>query len=100
MRAVSPDDVSPDDVSPDDVSPDDAFRADAAAWLDAHAPAMRSRCAAATSDRERFDANRAWQRELFDAGLGGYRLAGGVRRPGRRPAVGRDLRRRSSVDAA
>ena len=31
----------------------------------------RARCAAATSDRERFDANRAWQRELFAGGWAG-----------------------------
>jgi alkylation response protein AidB-like acyl-CoA dehydrogenase len=47
------------------------FRAEAAAWLDAHAPTMRARYEAAKSDRERFVANRVWQRELFDAGWAG-----------------------------
>jgi len=32
---------------------------------------MRARRAAATSEREHFEANRAWQRELFDAGWAG-----------------------------
>ena len=51
--------------------PEETFRAEARVWLDAHAPAMRVRFAAATNDRERFEANRAWQRELFDAGWAG-----------------------------
>jgi alkylation response protein AidB-like acyl-CoA dehydrogenase len=53
------------------VPPDQVFRAAAAAWLEAHAPAMRARLDAATGDRERFDAGRAWQRELFDGGWAG-----------------------------
>ncbi|MDQ1454731.1 MAG: hypothetical protein QOH28_351 [Actinomycetota bacterium] len=46
--------------------PDNAFRAEAAAWLAQHAPAMRARLDAASNDRARFDAGRAWQRELYD----------------------------------
>ena len=49
------------------VPTDESFRAEATGWLDAHAPAMRARLAAAASERAHFDANRAWQRELFDA---------------------------------
>src|SRR5437879_290942 len=48
------------------VIPDRAFRAEAAAWLAQHAPAMRVRLDAAPDDRAHFDAGRAWQRELFD----------------------------------
>ena len=48
------------------VLPDPAFRAEAAAWLARHAPALRARLDAASNDRARFDAGRAWQRELFD----------------------------------
>jgi len=50
---------------------DGPFRAEARAWLEAHAPAMRARLAATTGERERFAANRAWQRELFDGGWAG-----------------------------
>ena len=50
---------------------DDAFRSEARAWLEAHAPAMRQRLDAATSAREHFDASRAWQQELFDGGWAG-----------------------------
>jgi alkylation response protein AidB-like acyl-CoA dehydrogenase len=53
------------------VQPDDTFRADAVAWLEAHAPAMRNRLERAADDREHFDANRAWQRELFEGGWAG-----------------------------
>jgi alkylation response protein AidB-like acyl-CoA dehydrogenase len=53
------------------VRPDETFRAEVSAWLGTHAPAMRARHEAATSDRDRFEANRAWQRELFDAGWAG-----------------------------
>jgi alkylation response protein AidB-like acyl-CoA dehydrogenase len=53
------------------VQPDQSFRADAAAWLAAHAPAMRDRLARADGEREHFDAGRVWQRELFDAGWAG-----------------------------
>ncbi len=53
------------------VQDDERFRAEAAAWLEAHAPAMRARLAATTDDREHFEASRAWQRELFDAGWAG-----------------------------
>ncbi len=47
------------------------LRADAAAWLADHAPAMRHRLARAGDEREHFEANRAWQRELFDGGWAG-----------------------------
>jgi alkylation response protein AidB-like acyl-CoA dehydrogenase len=50
---------------------DETFRREAAAWLAEHAPAGRSGIAAASSDREHFDAGRAWQRELFDGGWAG-----------------------------
>ncbi len=50
---------------------DHLFRAAAVAWLGAHAPAMRARQEAARSDRARFDAGRAWQRDLFDGGWAG-----------------------------
>ncbi len=50
---------------------DDAFREEARAWLAAHAPAMRARLDAASDDRDRFDAFRAWQRTLFDGGWAG-----------------------------
>jgi alkylation response protein AidB-like acyl-CoA dehydrogenase len=53
------------------VNPDDAFRAEARAWLAEHAPAMRERQANAGDEHERFDAFRAWQRELFDGGWAG-----------------------------
>lgn len=53
------------------MDPDDVFRAEAVAWLDRHAPAMRDRLSAAISDREHFDAGRQWQRELFDGGWAG-----------------------------
>ena len=50
---------------------DVAFRADARAWLAEHAPATRARLDAATTDREKFDASRGWQRALFDGGWAG-----------------------------
>ena len=50
---------------------DQTFRAEAASWLEKHAPAMRARIKAAATDREHFDAGRAWQRLLFDAGWAG-----------------------------
>jgi alkylation response protein AidB-like acyl-CoA dehydrogenase len=50
---------------------DRAFRAEAASWLERHAPAMRASLEAAATDREHFDAGRAWQRQLFDAGWAG-----------------------------
>ena len=50
---------------------DHAFRAEAAAWLAQHAPAMRARLDAASNDRDHFDAGRAWQRALFDGGWAG-----------------------------
>jgi len=53
------------------VDPDGAFRAEAAAWLTRHAPVMRARLDQASNDRDRFEAGRAWQRELFDAGWAG-----------------------------
>ena len=53
------------------VTPDDRFRAEASAWLAQYAPAMRDRVASATSDQARFEAGRAWQRELFDGGWAG-----------------------------
>jgi alkylation response protein AidB-like acyl-CoA dehydrogenase len=53
------------------VRSDQVFCADAVAWLEAHAPAMRARLDAARSERERFDAGRAWQRRLFDGGWAG-----------------------------
>jgi alkylation response protein AidB-like acyl-CoA dehydrogenase len=53
------------------VQPDEEFRSEARAWLQAHAPAMRARRAAATNDRALFDAGREWQRELFDGGWAG-----------------------------
>ncbi len=53
------------------MQPDDSFRAEARAWLSAHAPAMRSRLEHAPDEHEQFDANRAWQRELFDGGWAG-----------------------------
>jgi alkylation response protein AidB-like acyl-CoA dehydrogenase len=49
------------------VRTDESFRAEAAGWLDAQVPAMRARLAAATNDRAQFEANRDWQRALFDA---------------------------------
>jgi alkylation response protein AidB-like acyl-CoA dehydrogenase len=53
------------------VTTDDEFRAEARTWLQAHAPAMRERLDAAGTDREHFDAGRAWQQELFDGGWAG-----------------------------
>jgi len=53
------------------VHEEERFRAEARAWLAEHAPATRDRLDAATTDRERFDASRAWQRELFDGGWAG-----------------------------
>src|SRR4051794_12029488 len=53
------------------VPSDHVFRAAAEAWLGGHAPAMRARLEAARSDREHFDAGRAWQRDLFDGGWAG-----------------------------
>lgn len=50
---------------------DRVFRAEAASWLAQHAPAMRIRLDAASNDRARFEAGRAWQRELFDGGWAG-----------------------------
>jgi alkylation response protein AidB-like acyl-CoA dehydrogenase len=47
---------------------DPGFRAAATTWLDAHAPGMRARLDAATTDREHFEAGRSWQQELFDGG--------------------------------
>src|SRR5262245_34973331 len=47
------------------------FRADARAWLAEHAPATRAQIDAATTDVERFEASRAWQRTLFDGGWAG-----------------------------
>ena len=48
-----------------------AFRAEARAWLAEHAPATRAQIDAATTDVERFEASRAWQRTLFDGGWAG-----------------------------
>ena len=45
---------------------DAAFRTEAVAWLAEHAPAMRARLDAATSDREHFETGREWQRQLYD----------------------------------
>jgi alkylation response protein AidB-like acyl-CoA dehydrogenase len=53
------------------VQDDEAFRAEARAWLAEHAPATRAQIDAATTDRERFEASRAWQRTLFDGGWAG-----------------------------
>jgi alkylation response protein AidB-like acyl-CoA dehydrogenase len=53
------------------VHEDATFRAEARAWLAVHAPATRERLDAAATDRERFDASRAWQRTLFDGGWAG-----------------------------
>jgi alkylation response protein AidB-like acyl-CoA dehydrogenase len=53
------------------VSDDESFRAQARAWLADHAPATRDRLDAAANDREKFDASRGWQRELFDGGWAG-----------------------------
>ena len=53
------------------VTTDDEFRSEARAWLEEHAPAMRARLDAASTDREHFDASRAWQQELFDGGWAG-----------------------------
>jgi alkylation response protein AidB-like acyl-CoA dehydrogenase len=53
------------------VTTDEAFRSEARTWLEEHAPAMRARLDAARSDREHFDASRAWQQELFDGGWAG-----------------------------
>jgi alkylation response protein AidB-like acyl-CoA dehydrogenase len=50
---------------------DQTFRAEAASWLEKHAPATRAGIEAAATDREHFDAGRAWQRLLFDAGWAG-----------------------------
>ncbi len=50
---------------------DQTFRAEATSWLEKHAPAMRARIETAATDRECFDAGRAWQRLLFDAGWAG-----------------------------
>ena len=50
---------------------DQTFRAEATSWLEQHAPAMRARIETAATDRDRFDAGRAWQRLLFDAGWAG-----------------------------
>ena len=50
---------------------DEEFRAQAISWLEARAPAMQTRIAAASADRDRFEAGRAWQRELFDGGWAG-----------------------------
>jgi alkylation response protein AidB-like acyl-CoA dehydrogenase len=53
------------------VEHDETFRAEARAWLAAHAPATRERLDAATTDLERFGASRGWQRLLFDGGWAG-----------------------------
>jgi acyl-CoA dehydrogenase len=50
---------------------DEEFRADAVAWLEAHAPAMRKRLDAASNATEHFEAGRSWQRELFDGNWAG-----------------------------
>jgi alkylation response protein AidB-like acyl-CoA dehydrogenase len=50
---------------------DAEFRAEARAWLAEHAPATRAQLDAATTDVERFEASRAWQRRLFDGGWAG-----------------------------
>jgi alkylation response protein AidB-like acyl-CoA dehydrogenase len=50
---------------------EETFRAEARAWLADHAPATRAQLDAAATDRERFDASRAWQRTLFDGGWAG-----------------------------
>jgi alkylation response protein AidB-like acyl-CoA dehydrogenase len=49
----------------------EAFRAQVRTWLAEHVPAWRARCGPAVSDRDHFDAGRAWQRELFDGGWAG-----------------------------
>ena len=70
-----------------------AFAADAAAWLAAHAPAMRARLAAAADDAEHFAANRAWQQELFDGGWAGISWPVEYGGRGGDPGAGGDLRR-------
>ena len=50
---------------------EDEFRAEAAAWLAEHAPAMRERLDAAADAREHFEAGRYWQRTLCDNGWAG-----------------------------
>jgi alkylation response protein AidB-like acyl-CoA dehydrogenase len=50
---------------------EEAFRAEARAWLAEHAPATRALIDAATTDGERFEASRGWQRTLFDGGWAG-----------------------------
>ena len=49
----------------------DTFRSEARNWLRAHAPLLRARLDSASSDREHFEASRAWQQELFDGGWAG-----------------------------
>ena len=58
----------------------------------AHAPAMRARLDAATSDREHFEASRAWQQELFDGGWAGIAWPAEYGGRGGDPRAGRDLR--------
>jgi alkylation response protein AidB-like acyl-CoA dehydrogenase len=50
---------------------EDEFRAEAAAWLAEHAPAMRERLDAAADAYEHFEAGRYWQRTLCDNGWAG-----------------------------
>jgi alkylation response protein AidB-like acyl-CoA dehydrogenase len=50
---------------------EETFRAEARAWLAEHAPATRAQLDAATTDVERFEASRTWQRTLFDGGWAG-----------------------------
>jgi alkylation response protein AidB-like acyl-CoA dehydrogenase len=50
---------------------DPGFCAAATTWLDAHAPGMRARLDAATTDRDHFDTGRSWQQELADGGWAG-----------------------------
>ena len=54
---------------------------------------MRARLDAATTDREHFDAGRAWQRELFDGGWAG------IAWPAEYGGRGRDARRRPAIFA-
>ena len=56
---------------------------------------MRPASTPATTDREHFDASRAWQQELFDGGWAGIAWPAEYGGRGGTPRAGGDLRARS-----